>query len=191
MKRLICHAAIYVALTVAFGATTHGALDLTATPEEYNGEGVIYRRLVVKNGTRPVEIYLPSGWTHRGDGPASLHLIPKGATFAEAVIRTEPLPASAVIDDATTASLQQQALSTVPSDSQATSLVQTNVGLIGPGGREAVEVVVSYKRLGYTFMRSQVFANMADYRLVLQCVAMDAEFERINDAFRRAVQAIE
>ena len=181
--------ALAALVVVTTAHTGHAALDLTATSEEYAGEGIIYKRLLFKDDERTVQMELPHGWTYRGGGAARLTLIPPGKGFGEAVMEVQPLPASSAFDDVAVKALEQQALSTVPPASEAIHVVQTNQAPNGPGGRESFEVVVSYKALSYTFLRSTVFVNFPDCRLVLRMTAPEAEFQALNQTFRRTVQS--
>jgi hypothetical protein len=182
---------LFVLLGAAGAMPAQGALDLSGKLEEYVGEGnIIYRRLVLTDDKRVVEMQLPNGWSHRTGGPARLQLIPPGKGFAQAVVSVEPLPARAALDEEVAAALQQQMLTALPSDSQAVTLMQVNQGPIGPNAREGIEAVVSFKRIGYTFLQSSVVVNMADYRLVLQFTAPEAEFELLHSTFRRAIHSV-
>jgi hypothetical protein len=171
-------------------STGYGALDLTATSEEYVGGGVIYKRLVFKDDKRKVEMELPNGWSYRGS-VERLQLIPPGNGFAEATIKTEPLPASPLLDEAAAKLLEDQIVSALPPGSQAAVLGKTQQNAGGPGGGASLEVFVTYKALGQTFLKSARFVNLPDSRLVLQLTAPEAEFPALSVNFRRAIQSWE
>ena len=60
-------------------------------------------------------------------------------------------------------------------------------GTSGPGGLESLDVTVSYKQMGHTFVRKTMWMNLPDERLVLQFTAPEAEFEKLYKSFRRTV----
>jgi hypothetical protein len=179
-------------VTLAFGTAyrTCGALDLSATSEEYVSSGILYKRLLFRDNQRTVEMELPSGWNYRGS-VARLQLIPPGSGFAEATIKTEPLPVPSALDEATAASIGNQILNSLPPGSQGATLLQTQKNPGGPGGGASLEVIVSYKALGHTFWKSTLLVNLPDSRLVLQLTAPEAEFPALSLNFRRAIQSWE
>lgn len=174
---------------VALVLRAEAALDLTATPEEYIGEGITYRRLVFKDDQGRVEMELPRGWSYRGGGAARMQLTPPGTGSAEAFIEAEALPPSPAFDEPTTKALEQQAVTAVPQESQSVTLVQTNQGIAGPDGRESLEVVVSYKILGSIFIRSTLFVNFPENRLRFRITAPEKDFEALSKTFHRAIRS--
>jgi hypothetical protein len=169
---------------LAFGtATARSAPDLTATQEEYIGEGITYQRLVFRDDKRRVEMELPQGWSFRNNGPGRLDLVPPKQSAGEASIRVEAAPSQPGFDDAVSKSLVDRAQAAVPVDSQAVEVLQTDKNSLTPGGHEAFDVILSFKRIGVTFRRRMTFVNFPDCQIVLQVTASEAEFKKVDGPF--------
>jgi hypothetical protein len=165
------------------------ALDLTATDEQYEGDGLIYRRLVCMDGERRVEMDLPNGWTYRNVARNRLHLSPPGDNSAEAIIATAQ-PLRDIAAPEVVRLLEQEVVSSLPPDSMAVTVRSADTGSSGPGARESIDVTVSFKRLGYTFVRSVSWVNYADEQLILQFTAREDQFESLRRGFRRVVMTL-
>ena len=181
MQRLVLVAILHVAMIATVSAT----LDLTATPEEYVSSGIIYKRLVFKDGSRRVEMEFPQGWTFRVIDSGRLELSQPEKRFAAAVIQTKPKESS-IADEAAVKALAQEALAGVPPGSQAATVEQTR---LEPDGTES-EVILSYKNLGYTFRRSIRLVDRPECRLLVQVSAQEAEFPALNANLRRVIQSL-
>ena len=165
-------------------------LDLTATRSEYVGEGIVYQRLVFKDGKRQVSMPLPSGWTSRSSA-TRLHLTPSNAEFAEGVVEAArleaPLPPW---DEAALRALTHQAMSNVPPGSQGVALVSEQHNNVVLGGTHlSYEVIVSYKSLGRTFKRGTIFINLPGDQLVCRLTAPESDFDRLNGTFQSAIRS--
>lgn len=168
------------------GALAAG-INLTPVLEEYQNDGFTFRQLAFKDDKRKVTLQLPNGWSYRG-GAARLQLMPGGDNkFAEAVIEALPLEAPVQWDAATPQNLERQTLAGVPPGSQDVAVVSLDENPVLLGGNPSFEVVVTYKMLGKTFQRSDVYVNCPHAQLIFRLSAPKSEFDPLNAIFRRAV----
>lgn len=169
-------------------STGHATLDLTATVEDFEGAGIMYKRLVFRDELRRIEMELPAGWSFQSS-PTCLSLKSLQVPFAGAVIRTESALPFSALTETVMKELEEQTLRTAPPASQGVKVVATKPNPGGPGGGESFEVVISYQAMGYTFLRSTTFVSLPDSRLVLELTAPQPDFQNLGIAFRRAVQS--
>jgi hypothetical protein len=175
---------ILVLATTAF--TARGGIDFTPTATEFVGEGIKYQKLIFHDDKQLVEYYPPSGWTFLGNAER-IQLRPPQKTFAEAVIEATPLAAPQPLDEKVTKALTQQFLSTLPAGSQLVSVVSEEQNPVPLNGRPTFEVTVSYQLIGEKFLRSALYANLSDTRLIFRLAAKKADFESLHSEFRRSV----
>src|SRR3954453_9407839 len=175
---------------VSLSFSPQAALDLTVIPEQFEGEGIIYQRLVCKWDARRVELALPTGWTHRNLDKRHLVLLPEASGFAEVSFSTTPLLPPLPAEEAVRRA-QDEAVKSLPPDSAGVTVVSAAPGASGPGARESIDVTLSFKRLGFNFTRNVSFVNYPDERLVLQYTARDKEVEATRFGFARGVHTLE
>lgn len=186
-------------LLLASAVYAGAVLDLSPIPHEHVAQGIVYKQLKFKDATRTVVMDLPNRWTYRGSA-SRLQLTPPDTSFTEALLEVvpvapqPPVPSTAPaprspLDQAAMQALEQQALAAVPPGSQFVTLVSQREG-VAFVDKPRVEIVVSYQTLGEKFRRSSSFVEFADFRLVMRVTAKESEFEKISDAFYRAVLSL-
>ena len=175
-------------LVAAFPAFGESQLTLTATAEEYVGEGILYRRLLFKDGAKTVSMELPTGWTF-SSAPARLQLAPPEVKFADVVLEALPLKEPKVLDEAAMEALAAGAAQAAPPGSQAVTVVDKVVNPIVINGHESIGVILSYKVLGETFRRMVTVVNFPEVHLVLRVTAPEAQFDKMNATVRRSIMS--
>ena len=183
MKQQIIRLALLV-LIAAGPATVCSALDLTPTPVEYTNEGITFRQLVFQDGDRRISYEPPQNWSHRGSAE-SLHLSPPNNSRGQAVIETSSLPGPAgPFDAAAVALLKQEFLNSIPATAQSVEVTSETPDALPITGARTYEFTASYQALGETYLRSTIFVNLPNVRLICRFSAPKAEFEKLYRAFR-------
>jgi hypothetical protein len=165
-------------------ASAAAAVDFTPHVTEETSEGFTYRHVTVKVGDGTATFIAPLNWTIRGSKDA-VEMASK-ADFTDATVQALPLT-SATFEEPVVTRLLKTALASAPPTSQDVKLVSQRENPVVFGPRLSYEVVISYTTLGDTFYRSFVFVNLEDTQLVFRVSARKANFEKVNDAFRRSI----
>lgn len=181
------HVLLGLLLTGAVEAAPE-TIDFTAVPREYVAEGITYREAVFKQGTMSVSVELPPNWTFRSSA-TRLQLVPPQPSSAEASIDVEPAAAVRPLDEATTNTIVQQALASVPPGSHEAAVVEQEQNPVSAIGQESFGVTLEYQALGQTFYRNTVVVNLPAQRLVMRFTAPKAQFKALHAAFRRALMS--
>jgi hypothetical protein len=174
---------LLLGLAVAF--TGQAQIDLTATAHEYMAEGIKYQELTFKEGKRTISMQLPNNWAYHSTADR-LRLVPPKAEFSEGVIQAMPLAKPQPWDETAKKSLEQQVRGHLPPNSEEVTL-KTRENLAPFGGNETLEVLVSYKAMGYAFQSSTLFVNCPESQLVFRFTAPQSQFEALNKTFRGAI----
>lgn len=178
-------APLLLLLAVAINST-NGSIDFTPTVKEYTREGMIYRQVSFKDEKGTITFMPPPGWTLRG-AKDRLQLSPPGTKFAEASIEGQPPTAAKAFDEPTLKALEQQVLAEAPSGSQSVKLLKREENPILLEQNLSFEFVITYQALGQNFQRSVIFVRMPTTQLIFRLSAPKAEFEALNQTFRRSI----
>ena len=171
----------------SFTVSAKAALDLAPVPSEYDGEGVKYTRLAFKDDKRQVLYVPPLNWSYRGSS-SQLRLTPPSTfTRTDAVIDTVPLAAPQPLDEKAMAAISQQCVSALPPGSQEIKVVSEEFSpLLIAGNIPTYEVTASYQIYGETYVRSVLFANLAETQLRFKLSALKKDFDVLHRQFRKA-----
>jgi len=161
-------------------------IEFSADLQDFTGEGIVYHRLVFKEGKRTIWYQPPLDWRCSLNGNI-LRLAPPEKTFAEAEIAALPLDKPAAFNAVDVDALTKKVLAEVPPASQQPELVRQQENPIPFSGNPSVEIVVSYKLLGDTFQRSVLFVNTPANQLVFKFSARKGDFDKLYTAFRGSV----
>lgn len=172
---------------LALSASANAAIDLTPTVTEYEGEGVLYRKVSFKGGDKPVSLALPFGWTCRG-GATRLQLTPPSLAFSEGIVEVGPIKPSQKLDAVAIEAFKHQALTTLPAGGQLATLVSEQELLVF-GQAPGYQVVIEFQNLGQKFRRSALVAYMGDTQLTFRFTAPKKAFDPLDKAFYRSVLA--
>lgn len=182
MRRTSC----ILFLLLVSAASVVAELDLTPVVSEYSREGFTYTRLTFKADGGQITLNPPPKWSYRG-AASRLQLIPPGSTYAEGVIEAVAADQRRPIGPEAADALGQEVLAGVPPASQAVELVRRVENPFLVHGNPTYEVVISYKALGETFVRSVIFGSTANTQLIIRFTARKEDFDGLNEVFRRSV----
>ncbi len=161
-------------------------VDFTPTNGERILEGVVFKQILFHQDGRTISYEAPRGWTVTGDSRA-LKLTPPNVSQARASMEQIPLPAPQPLDDATTAKLAGQVLSSVPNESQNVTLVAEEKNPLRINQQETYAVTISYTYYSQDYALSVLFANLHDTQLRFRVVARKDNFDAVNRAFRASL----
>ena len=166
------------------------AIQFSGTPEEFFGEGILYRRLHFKDGARPVTYYPPNGWKcvlidNR------LRLTPNDVNLAEAQIESVPLEKAIVLDDKCVAILTEQAFVGLPAGSQQATLVKQEQNALPFNNHPNLETIVAYKLPGETCQRAMLVVLTPNNQIIFRFSARKADFDALYRAFRSSIASWE
>jgi len=172
----------------SFTVSAKAALDLAPVPSEYDGEGVRYTRLAFKDDKRQVLYVPPLNWSYHGSS-SQLRLTPPSTfTRTDAVIDTVPLAAPLPLDEKAMAVISQQCMSALPPGSQEIKVVSEEFSpLLIAGNIPTYEVTASYQIYGETYVRSVLFANLAETQLRFKLSALKKDFNVLHRQFRASL----
>lgn len=172
---------------IALSASANAAIDLTPTITDYEGEGVLYRKITFKAGDKPVSMALPFGWTCRGVA-TRLQLAPPNLPYSEGTVEVSLIKPNQILDTAALEAFKRQALTTLPPGGQFATLVSEQQLMI-LGEAPAYQVVIEFQNLGQVFRRSVLFAYLGDTQMVFRFTAPKKPFDALDKAFYRSVLA--
>jgi hypothetical protein len=175
-------------LAFAISHTATAGINFSATVTEQVFEGMKYQQLAFRDDKGTITVDLPPRWTYRS-APERLQLQTGAGDFAEGLIEAVPAEAPRPLEDADVAAFEAQVLASVPAGAQDVAVVARERNPIPVGGDETFEIVVRYKTLGYTFLRSTLLVNRAEDRLICRFTARESDFRTLSVAFRRVLQS--
>ncbi|CAN5582861.1 hypothetical protein BH20VER3_BH20VER3_15680 [soil metagenome] len=173
-------------LFLALVASARAGIDFTPTAGERVLEGIVFKQIVFHQNGRPITYEQPRGWTFTGSA-AAIKFSPPDVSQAQATMEQSPLPEPQVFDEATTARLREQVLTSVPNGAQNVALVGEENNPLPINQRETYAVTVSYDFYGEAYQASVLFVNLADTQLRFRTVARKADFEKVHRAFRASL----
>jgi hypothetical protein len=181
-----------IALLFLLAFVTRARADINFTPslKEYVSEGINYQSLTFKDDKRTISIELPLHWTYRGDA-GRLQLMPNGKNFAEGLIQAVRLAGPQPINEAVEKALEAQVIAALPAGSQSVAVVKREENAVILDHNLGYEIIVSYQTLGQAFLRSVIFVNCPDKRLIFRFTAPKADFDSLNKAFRHSIYSWE
>src|ERR1041385_3356586 len=145
MKRLLL-VALFFPSVIALGG-----LDLSPFPSEFEGEGVKYTRLTLKEDKRQVNYGMPLNWTYRGSSSQLWLTPPPAFRRADAIVEVSPLLPAQPLDEKVAVALRQQFLSSPPPGAQEVKLVSEEASpVLLNGNIQTWEFTMSYKVFGET-----------------------------------------
>jgi hypothetical protein len=171
---------------LAMVVTAESGIDLTPSVKEYIGEGIKYQKLIFQQDKQRVEYNPPPGWSFRGSAER-VQLTPPKKNFAEAAIEAVPLAAPQPLDEKVTKALEQQFISSLPAGSQFVAVVSEEQNPVPVDGNPSFEVTASYQLMGEKFLKSTIFVNLHDMRLIFRLTARKDDFEALHRDFKRSV----
>jgi hypothetical protein len=178
---------IFALFLIATQLTVRGnAIEFSAVLHEFQGEGIVYHRLIFKDDKRNIFYQPPAGWGCSASA-SELRLVPAGKTFAEAKIRSVAMENPVPLDGNATIALTQQVIDGAPPGSQQVAIVSEVQNGLLLGNNPTFEVVASYKAMGETFQRSVLFVNAPGKQLVFQLSSRKSDFDALYRAFRASI----
>jgi hypothetical protein len=173
---------------VVWGAvfSANAGLDLTPAVSEYVAEGMKFQQLTFQYDKQRIEYELPHGWSFDGNSTA-LHLKPPRKNFAEAVVEAEPLSKPQPLDENVRKILEQRLIANLPAGSQLVKIEQEIESPLLLNGNRTFEVILSYQLMGEKFIRSALFANLADVQLTFRLTARKDDFDPLHQEFRASI----
>lgn len=165
---------------------TRADIDFTPTMNREISYGEEHSTVSFKDDKRTITMAVPRKWNCRGDA-SRLQFMPPDQGFAEGVVEAAPRLRAAGFDEATLKALEAQVLGTLPSGSQAVTVISRMENSVILNQNLSYEFVVSYETLGRTFHRSVIFVNCPEALLVFRFTAPKAAFASLNSAFNRSV----
>jgi hypothetical protein len=175
-----------VALFLTIALTAKSGIDLTPFADEYISEGIKYQKLTFRRDKQRVEYNPPPGWSFRGSAER-VQLTPPKRRFAEALIEALPLAAPQRLDETVIKALEQQFISSLPSDSQFVTVVTEERNPVLLDGSPTFEVIVSYQLIGEKFLKSALFVNLSDTQLIFRLAARKDDFDALHSDFKRSI----
>jgi hypothetical protein len=172
---------LLLALTIC---SARAEIDFTPELREETSQGITYHQVKLKTDTGLVSFAPPRDWNVRGTKDR-LQMQPTNKDFVEATATAKPLQKPLPFDEATIEALKQEVLSSAPGAPQIVGCDQNSI----MGQNPSLEVVISYNALGRTFQRNVIYVHTPDTQLVFKFTAPKAEFPRLNQAFRQAVNS--
>src|SRR5207237_10742009 len=106
----------------------------------------------------------PCSWAVGGRGNR-IKCTPVKISQAQAEIEQSPLSAPQNFDEATMKLLQEQALASVPPNSQAVSLISEEENPLMMNQHETYEVIIGYESFGRAYQLSILYLNLPDIQL--------------------------
>lgn len=165
---------------------TSADIDFTPTMNREISYGEEHSTVSFKDDKRTITMAVPRKWNCRGDA-SRLQFMPPDQSFAEGVVEAAPPLRAAGFDEATLKALEAQVIATLPSGSQAVTVISRMENSVILNQNLSYEFVVSYETLGRTFHRSVIFVNCPEALLVFRFTAPKAAFASLNSAFNRSV----
>jgi hypothetical protein len=181
---------VFLAFLVASALPGYCAIELSAALQEFNGEGIIYRRLVFKDNDRIIFYQPPTGWSCRKIDNY-LALAPPDKKFAEAQISATPIEQPPALNEQTVAQAGQSVLGTLPPASQDGKITKQDIDPLLLHGSPAIEINASYQALGETFRRTVITVYTPKQQIVFKLSARTADFEPLYRAFRASINSWE
>jgi hypothetical protein len=163
-------------------------IDFTPTVNKYYSQGAEYSSVTFKDDKRSISMELPRRWRCRGDA-SRLQFMPPDQGFAEGVVQASPPLRARAFDEATVRALEAEVMNTLPSGTQAATILRRQENPVILYQNLSYEIVVSYQTLGQTFQRSVIFVSCPDAQLVFRFTAPKASFESLNNAFSRCISS--
>jgi hypothetical protein len=173
----------FLAILCFAAAARAEEINLTPVRSVRELDGIKFQQLEFTEGEKKITYEPPRDWTVAGDG-SRIKFTPVKISQAQAGIEQSPLSAPQNFDEATMKLLQQQALASVPSNSQAVSLTSEEKNPLMINQHETYEVIIGYESFGRAYQLSVLYLNLPDTQLRFRCVALRGDFEKIHKAFR-------
>jgi hypothetical protein len=164
------------------------AIDLTPQIKEYTRDGFVYRQVTFKDDEKSISFMPPQGWTISG-AKDRVKLVPPEKKYAEAAIQATPLSIPQPFDEATAKVIAQQVVNDAPPGSQSVQLLKQEENPVMIGSYLSFGVLISYNALGQTFQRSVIFVQTPNTQLIFRLSALKADFEPLNQSFRRSLSS--
>ncbi|MDQ6809088.1 MAG: hypothetical protein M3Z64_06640, partial [Verrucomicrobiota bacterium] len=95
--------------------------------------------------------------------------------------------APAAFDEATVKALEERVIRAAPAAGAPVEVVSRETNPVILGQNQSYGFVIGYSALGKVFRRSVVFVNTPDTQLVFHLSAPKAEFDGLNQSFRRSI----
>lgn len=167
-------------------AMAGNAVKFSASPQEFAGEGVIYRRLVFADNDRTVFYIPPAKWKpFLSDNQLRLTVPEKNG--AEGAIESTGFDKPVPLDDNAVALLTDQVLKKLPADARNAVVTKQQLNALPFNNNPTLEVVVSYTYFGQPFQRAVVFVYTPANQIVFKFTAPKTDFDTLYRAFRSSV----
>jgi hypothetical protein len=170
---------------IIHGVLAGNAVKFSASLQEFNGEGVIYRRLVFNDNDRTVFYVPPNQW--KADLAGNQLRLSVPGKKAEAQIESSALAKPAPLDEKAVDGLADQVVRTLPDGSTNAAIRKQELNALPFNGNPTVEVVVSYNYFGQPFQRAVVFVNTATNQIVFKFTAAKPDFDALYRPFRSSI----
>jgi len=171
-----------ISVGVLFLVTARAELRLTPIVDEYELEGIKFKRLAFTDGTKKVTYQSPRGWDYSGTS-AQLTLHPPNKNQAEATISKNLLREPFKFDDDSLKKLVTQATAALPQGSENITVISQEKNPLKINRKETFLVVFGYTLFGQTYNRSILFLNREKEQIRFQLVCREADFEELHKAF--------
>jgi hypothetical protein len=171
---------------VSFGAllaiSAGAELQLGPTVDEYELDGIKFKRLAFTDGNKKVTYQSPRGWDYFGSS-ARLVLHPPNRNQAEATITRISLPEPGKFDDESVKRLVTQATAALPQGSEKIAVISQEKNPLMINRKETFLVVFGYTLFGQAYNRSILFLNREKEQIRFQLVCREADFKELHKAF--------
>jgi|1185.fasta_scaffold19676_1 hypothetical protein len=187
MSRFVFSLPVIFALRLAMAGNS---IEFSASDHTFNGEGVVYHRLIFKDQAREIFYQPPAGWTcHLIEN--GLRMVPPEKTMTEAKLESFALDKPVVLDAKAFENFEQQVIRTLPADSQNVAVIKQEENAFFVNNNATAETVVSYNAFGETFERGVVLLNAAANQVRFQFTARKKEFDPLYRAFRTSIMSLD
>ncbi|MFL6513590.1 MAG: hypothetical protein ACJ8M1_01045 [Chthoniobacterales bacterium] len=187
MSRFVFSLPLFFALRLAMAGNS---IEFSASDHSFNGEGVVYHRLIFKDEAREIFYQPPTGWTcHLIEN--GLRIVPPEKTMAEGKLESFAIDKPVALDAKGFENFQQRVIATLPADSQGVAVIKQEQNGFFVNNIAVAEVVVSYNAFGETFERGVVLLNASANQTRFQFTARKREFDALYRAFRTSIMSWE
>lgn len=166
-----------------FLASADAELQLTPVLDEYELDGVKLQQLLFQDGKKQVKYTPPPGWKYAGGG-SRLVLHPSGTSYAEAEIKVLKLGGPQVFDDDTIKQLSDEAIASLPANSQNVTIVSQEKNPLMIERKETFLLKITYDSSGNGYARSILFVNRKEEQVRCQFTSYRSVFPQLQKAFQ-------